>query len=171
MSGHDMFASEICTSHRYCDTCRARHAGRTWRKTQRRAFRLPEDDFDCPEGKPWIDDRATTDRPDAPRPTPCGGCGKAGAAPLSGETRPSCRECVEKHLGAAWILLTECRDGYPHRLRAIGHLHEAEDESQTWPRLHEAIREARKRFQREGTVPDFASLANLAGEISGTGST
>lgn len=45
-------------------------------------------------------------------------------------TRPSCLECVEKHLGAAWVLLAEYRDGYPHRLRAIGHLHEAEDESQ-----------------------------------------
>lgn len=49
-------------------------------------------------------------------------------------TRTSCLECIEKHLGAAYVLLTETRDGYAHRLRAIGHLHEAEDESQEFPR-------------------------------------
>lgn len=91
---------------------------------------------------------------------PCG-CGKKKtitprAMPT---TRPSCLECVEKHLGAAWVLLAEFRDGYPHRLRAIGHLHEAEDESQAWPQLHNAIREARKAFQREGRMPDFMALA------------
>ena len=76
-------------------------------------------------------------------------------------TRPSCLECVEKHLGAAWVLLAEHRDGYPHRLRAIGHLHEAEDESQAWPALHNAIRDARKAYQRDGTMVDFPSLALL----------
>jgi len=83
------------------------------------------------------------------------------AAPETQPTRPSCTECVEKHLGAAWILMTEHRDGYPHRLRAIGHLHEAEDESQHWPALHVAIREARKLYQQEGKVPDFAALVAL----------
>ncbi len=29
----------------------------------------------------------------------------------------------------------------PNRLRAMGHLFEAEDESQAWPDLHDAIRE------------------------------
>jgi hypothetical protein len=71
---------------------------------------------------------------------------------------------VAKHLGAAWVLLAEQRDGYPHRLRAVGHLHEAEDESQAWPELHAAIREARKAYQQTGTMPDFAALAStLAG--------
>jgi hypothetical protein len=73
-------------------------------------------------------------------------------------TRPSCLECVEKHLGAAWVLLAEDRDGYPHRLRAIGHLHEAEDESQAWPDLHSAIREARKAYQAKGEMVDFAAI-------------
>ena len=41
-------------------------------------------------------------------------------------TRPSCIDCVEKHLGAALVLLTETREGYAYRLRAIGHLFEAE---------------------------------------------
>jgi hypothetical protein len=66
---------------------------------------------------------------------------------------------VQKHLGAAWVLLAEHRDGYPQRLRAIGHLHEAEDESQAWPELHNAIRDARKAYQRRSHVPDFVALA------------
>jgi hypothetical protein len=43
----------------------------------------------------------------------------------------------------------------------IGHLHEAEDESQAWPRLHGAIREARKTYQHTGQVPNFDTLAQL----------
>lgn len=78
-------------------------------------------------------------------------------------TRASCLECVEKHLGAALVLLTETRDGYAHRLRAIGHLHEAEDESQEFTTLHAAIRNARKAFQTDGTMPDWESLAGATG--------
>jgi hypothetical protein len=95
------------------------------------------------------------------------GCGQANAVvsqlPV---TRPSCLECVEKHLGAAWVLLAEYRDGYPHRLRAIGHLHEAEDESQAWPELHLAIRQARKEFQQTGQMPDFVRLAEMARKVA-----
>jgi len=80
-------------------------------------------------------------------------------------TRPSCTECVDKHLGAACVLMGEHRDGYPHRLRAIGHLHEAEDESQEWPALHEAVRAARKAFQQQGEVPDFELLARMVDAI------
>lgn len=82
-------------------------------------------------------------------------------------TRPSCLECVDKHLGAAWVLIAETRDGYPHRLRAIGHLHEAEDESQEYPELHEAIRRARKRYQQEGVCPDFARLEAMVARRRG----
>jgi hypothetical protein len=49
---------------------------------------------------------------------------------------------------------------YPHRLRAIGHLFEAEDESQAWPDLRHAIREATRNYQRTGPLPDFTRLAN-----------
>lgn len=85
-------------------------------------------------------------------------------------TRPSCLECVEKHLGAAWVLLAETRDGYAYRLRAIGHLHEAEDESQAWPELHTAIREARKAYKREGMMPDFEALTSwLISVVPGVG--
>ena len=76
-------------------------------------------------------------------------------------TRPSCLECVEKHLGAAWVLITEHQNGYPHRLLAIGHLHEAEEESQAWPELNVAIREARKAYQQMGEMPDFTILAGI----------
>jgi len=70
-------------------------------------------------------------------------------------TRPSCVACVEKHLGAAYVLLTEAREGYAYRLRAVGHFFEAEDESQEWPELHAAIRAARKAYQADGTMPDW----------------
>jgi len=79
-------------------------------------------------------------------------------------SRPSCLECVEKHLGAAYVLLTEAREGYAYRLRAIGHLFEAEDESQEWPALHAAIRAARKAYQADGTMPDWVALEALVGQ-------
>lgn len=85
-------------------------------------------------------------------------------------TRPSCIECVEKHLGAASVLLAELNDmpddlraqpaSLSRRLRAIGHLFEAEDESQEWPELHNAIRDARKAYQAESAMPDWESLAS-----------
>ncbi len=81
-------------------------------------------------------------------------------------TRPSCMECCEKHLGAAWVLITEHQNGYPHRLLAIGHLHEAEEESQAWPELHDAIREARKAYQQTGTVPDFERFAGIVADTT-----
>lgn len=96
-----------------------------------------------------------------------------------GITRDSCLECVDKHLGAARVLIAEARDGYPHAPRAlvhlkkaesaasrrqlaIGHLHEAEDESQAWGSLHDAIRAARKAYQSQKAVPDFPTLADMA---------
>ena len=78
--------------------------------------------------------------------------------------RPSCLECTEKHLGAAFVILSEVHDGYSYRLRLIGHLHEAEDESQQWSSLHQAIRQARKDYQRDGKIPDWEALARLIEE-------
>jgi len=90
-------------------------------------------------------------------------------------TRPSCIHCVEKHVGAAMVLLSELNDlpddeasrrqGFSRRLRAIGHLFEAEDESQQWPELHAAIRAARKTYQADGTMPDFEDLGTLANGV------
>ena len=75
-------------------------------------------------------------------------------------------ECVEKHLGAAWVLIEEHKNGYPHRLLAIGHLHEAEDESQAWPELHAAIRIARKQYQNANDMPDFKAFASIIAKIN-----
>jgi SPP1 gp7 family putative phage head morphogenesis protein len=77
------------------------------------------------------------------------------------ETRPSCLHCVEKHLGAAMVLMGEERDGYEYRLRIIGHLHEAEDEAQEYDELHEAIRDARKKYQDKDEIPDWERLAGM----------
>ena len=87
----------------------------------------------------------------------CAGC-KKDRIKGNSITRSSCLECIEKHLGAALILLTETREGYVHRLRVIGHLHEAEDESQEWQELHTAIREARKQYQMIKEIPDWDKL-------------
>jgi len=83
-------------------------------------------------------------------------------------TRPSCIDCVEKHLGAAYVLLTEAREGYAYRLRAVGHLFEAEDESQEWPELHAALREARNRYQAAEEMPDWKSLEGMLIEVRQT---
>jgi len=98
---------------------------------------------------------------------PMGKCGCRGRSAPNGvaATRASCVECVEKHLGAAYVLLTETLDGYAHRLRAIGHLHEAEDESQEWQELHAAIREARKAYQADGTMPDWEALGRASDAV------
>lgn len=89
------------------------------------------------------------------------GCKKISAHLQPKPARDSCLECVEKHLGAAYVLLAETHDGYAYRLRAIGHLHEAADESQAWPELHDAIRTARRAYQAEGIMPDWAALEKL----------
>jgi len=108
-----------------------------------------------------------------PKPKKCGDCPPL-VVPRRSYTpsRPSCIECVEKHLGAAYVLLTEARDlpdrqagGYAYRLRAIGHLFEAEDESQEWPALHTAIRQARKAYQADGTMPDWAGFERRMREV------
>jgi hypothetical protein len=79
--------------------------------------------------------------------------------------RPSCWECVEKHLGAAFVIASEIHDGYSYRLRLIGHLHEAEDESQEFEILHQMIREARKNYQLHNTIPNWEILAKTINEF------
>ena len=79
--------------------------------------------------------------------------------------RSSCLECVEKHLGAAAVLLSEIHNGYSYRFFFIGHLHEAEEESQKWPGLHNAIRQARRDYVQSETIPDWESLAKQIADI------
>ena len=59
-------------------------------------------------------------------------------------------------------LLRCCFVRYAHRLRAIGHLHEAEDESQEWPALHATLRAARRAYQTDGIIPGWEALAQAA---------
>ncbi len=106
---------------------------------------------------------------------PCPNCPPL-VVPRRGYTpaRPSCMECVEKHLGAAYVLLAELNDmpderraqpaSLSRRLRAIGHLFEAEDEAQQWPELHAAIREARRAYQSTGAMPEMEPLAAIAAQ-------
>ena len=97
-----------------------------------------------------------------PKAKKCGNCPPL-VVPRRAYTpsRPSCIECVEKHLGAAYVLLTEAREGYAYRLRAVGHLFEAEDEAQEWPELHAAIRDARNHYQAAGEMPDWQALDGM----------
>jgi len=48
---------------------------------------------------------------------------------------------------------------------ATGHLFEAEDESQQWLELHTTIRQARKSYQADGTMPDWDMLDAMIGEL------
>jgi len=80
-------------------------------------------------------------------------------------TRPSCLECVEKHLGAAMVILSEVHDGYAYRLQFVGHLNEAAEESQEWPELHQLIRRSRKEYQRCQKIPEWEFLARKIAEI------
>jgi len=153
-----------CRIHAHCRTCRDLEGGRLWRKAVAEQFAVlgGATDFDCPDGLPW--NLKESDVPDEMLPAekkPCG-CGKK--SPPTGQlptTRPSCLKCVEKHLGAAWVLITEHQNGYPHRLLAIGHLHEAEEESHAWPALHATIRNARRRYQQLGATPDFKRITEF----------
>ena len=72
---------------------------------------------------------------------------------------------ASRNLGAAYVLLTEAREGYAYRLRAVGHLFEAEDESQEWPELHAAIRQARKHYQAAEEMPDWNTLEGMVSEV------
>lgn len=94
-----------------------------------------------------------------PKKKPCKGC----------DDQKSCIECVEKHLGDAVVLMTEIQQGYSlKRLRFVGSLSQAEQESLIWPRLSNTIRAERKLFQQSPPDnpywPNFANLASLLEE-------
>lgn len=74
--------------------------------------------------------------------------------------RPTCMACVSKHLGQASVLFQEALQGYPeHRWLAIGHLAEAEAESQAgFPEFAKVLRNERKKAEEGDYVPDCVSL-------------
>jgi len=80
--------------------------------------------------------------------------------------RNDCANCVRKHLGQAAALLQESLQGYPeHKWLAIGHLAEAEAESQnSFPEFALKLRESRKLIESEEGFPDIVSLIS---EVNG----
>jgi len=82
-------------------------------------------------------------------------------------SRPGCLECVEKHIGAAMVILSEIHAGYSYHLRLIGHLHEAEEESQEWDSLFRMIRKARKAYQTQQVIPDWETIARELANVKG----
>jgi len=67
------------------------------------------------------------------------------------QMRPTCLDCVRKHLAQASILHTEMVTGYPHfKWYVIGQLAEAEAECVTdYPEFANTIREYRKEFEAD----------------------
>jgi hypothetical protein len=63
--------------------------------------------------------------------------------------RPSCLDCVRKHLAQALVLMSEVKKGYPeHFWLVIGHMAEAEDEMLEYSvDFANRIREERVRYQ------------------------
>lgn len=78
-------------------------------------------------------------------------------------TRESCLFCVSKHISQAIVLMQEAYAGYPeHRWLAVGHLGEAEAESQSdFPLLAQMIRETRCRIMGQENCGGAPSLMNL----------
>ena len=94
-------------------------------------------------------------------------CKKSVSQSVETISRPSCLECVEKHIGAAMVILSEIHAGYAYHLRFVGHLHEAEEESQQWPKLFELIRHARKEYQTKNRLPDWENLVQEIAAVKG----
>jgi|GEM_PF-3175416 hypothetical protein len=84
--------------------------------------------------------------------------------------RPSCPQCVLKHLADAGILMIEALHGYPiHRGWAIGNLSQAEQECYAMsPEFAADIRAIRLKIMTEPEfVPDFNPLLERALELAG----
>lgn len=82
--------------------------------------------------------------------------------PEKSVTRPSCLECVIKHFSASLVLSSEILAGYDeYEYLFIGHLHEAHEEAQEFPKLYTALVDARRKYQREKTFPDFEKISKI----------
>lgn len=81
--------------------------------------------------------------------------------------RGDCANCVRKHLGQAAALLQESLQGYPeHTWLAIGHLAEAEAESQNkFPEFAEKLRAARKMVESGKGYPNVPELIAEMNEL------
>ena len=80
-------------------------------------------------------------------------------------TRPSCIECVIKHYSAALVLSSEILAGYKeYEYLFIGHLHEAHEEAQEFPKLYCLLVNSRREYQRDGVMPNFEKIAEIIEE-------
>ena len=63
------FDSTICQNGHKCERCRKRHGGKSFRKRVASQYTVPSESFDCPHGKPWIEDkpREVINMSDSPR--------------------------------------------------------------------------------------------------------
>ena len=95
---------------------------------------------------------------------------RAAAAPLGQGPRPSCLECVCKHIAQAVVLLGEAALGYPHhKWLAVGHLAEASEEALgSHPALAAEIRTRRLAVMAsEGDWPPLMDLFDMAAAEGG----
>lgn len=85
--------------------------------------------------------------------------------PEKSVTRPSCLECVTKHFSAALVLSSEVLAGYnEYEYLFIGHLHEAHEEAQEFPKLYSLLVNSRREYQRNKIFPDFEKIAEIIEE-------
>lgn len=67
-------------------------------------------------------------------------------------SKRECGECVIKHLGSAYVLYEETRNGYPEdKILVIGHLDQAASHGIN-QEIRESIRELRKKYQESGEL-------------------
>ena len=74
--------------------------------------------------------------------------------------RPSCQDCVIKHLSQAMVLMDEAILGYPtHRYLAIGHMAEAESEALGYDIvIAQEIRDYRLEYVSQSAVANHAGI-------------
>lgn len=83
--------------------------------------------------------------------------------------RPSCLDCVRKHIGQSAVLFQEALQGYPdHRWLALGHLAEAESESQAiCSDFAGRLRNERRKCENEDSyVPDCMALLGIVSNLN-----
>jgi hypothetical protein len=93
------FSTVHCLSETHCDTCRLQTAeGQAWRESIAKHFSVPEIDWPCPKGKPWL-----KEKPDKPLLSKALKAGSQAIGRVAGKEKISqeelwqreniCREC------------------------------------------------------------------------------
>jgi len=88
--------------------------------------------------------------------------------PRPRQTRKSCIECVEKHIGAAMVLESEMGKGYRHHFLALHHLKEAERMMRMEkPELADEIARQREAFASRGQQADWCGVSMALSLVRG----